>query len=37
METLEGILLLVPKEFIERLLSDEFEARFEQALKECDD
>jgi hypothetical protein len=37
LETLEGILLLVPKEFIERLLSDEFEAQFEQALKECDD
>ena len=36
METLERI-LLVPNEFIERLLSDEFEARFEQALKECDD
>lgn len=35
-ETLEGI-LLVPKEFIERLLSDEFEAQFEQALRECDD
>jgi hypothetical protein len=36
LETLEGI-LLVPKEFIERLLSEEFEAQFEQALKECDD
>jgi hypothetical protein len=26
-----------PKEFIERVLSEEFEAQFEQALKECDD
>jgi hypothetical protein len=36
LETLEGI-LLVKKEFIERLLSNAFEAQFEQALKECDD
>jgi hypothetical protein len=29
--------LLIPKEFIEMLLSTEFEANFEKALAECDD
>lgn len=36
LETLEGT-LLVPGEFIELLLSPEFEEQFERALKECDD